>query len=781
MTDPRPPYLHAVGAFAAVFLLYLVTLAPTTWFWDTSEYIATAYIFGIPHPPGNPLFVALGKAWTTLLAPSGLSVAVRMNVMAAFTSAAATGFLFLVTHRVLESELLRSRLRGEDESGDERLTRAFPLVGAWVGAILAGTAFTVWNQSTVNEKVYTPSVLIIAVVSWLAIRWLDRKDDPARATLVVLAVYLMILGSANHLMSVLPGPALLALVFLEKRSLLVDPRFLGRCVVAVILGLSFNFVLPIRAIDQPRINEGEPICESVSSSILTVYTQGAAGCPAFASALTREQYAKPSIFSDPTSDAITNPPPRSARLVAHQLLNYFQYFDWQWARGLAASELPGSNGRLPFTFVFLGLGVWGLAVAYRGRPGYMTYLGTLALTLTIGLVAYLNFRHGYSLDPGLEERLGATLTPELRQRLREVRERDYFFVASFHLWGFLAGMGLVAAWRWAAGGVLAVRSLAIASPVLALAFVPLAFNWTWASRAGDYSARDWAYNMLQSVQPYGVLFTNGDNDTFPLWYLQEVEGIRQDVTVVVGQYLNTQWYPRQLKLHTSPERQRPFDAAADPGVFPVPAAMPTRAITTLTDAQLDSVGYTVLREDYTVMVGDQPIRYPAGFQFTRADMIALAIIQDSMGDRPVHFASTGAQADVLGLGEYVVRQGLASELRFDDLENAPGVVRVSESVGGEWIDLDASLALATRVFSYRGLRDREIWADRATLNIPWHFYFLYLQLADGTSLAAAGRELTAEEESAIEGVIDDLLGEADRFLRTAQGGTSVGAPTLAGG
>jgi hypothetical protein len=60
--------------------------------------------------------------------------------------------------------------------------------------------------------------------------------------------------------------------------------------------------------------------------------------------------------------------------------------------------------------------------------------------------------------------------------------------------------------------------------VLALALIPLVLNWSYASPRGDYAARDWAYNLLQSVEPYGVLFTNGDNDTFPLWYLQEVEG-----------------------------------------------------------------------------------------------------------------------------------------------------------------------------------------------------------------------------------------------------------------
>src|SRR5690606_33407824 len=89
MTDPtteRPPYLHALAASAALFALYCVTLAPTTWFWDTSEYIATAHILGIPHPPGNPLFVVVGKVWSLLLAPTGLAVAVRINLLAAATS-----------------------------------------------------------------------------------------------------------------------------------------------------------------------------------------------------------------------------------------------------------------------------------------------------------------------------------------------------------------------------------------------------------------------------------------------------------------------------------------------------------------------------------------------------------------------------------------------------------------------------------------------------------------------------------------------------------------------
>ena len=97
-------------------------------------------------------------------------------------------------------------------------------------------------------------------------------------------------------------------------------------------------------------------------------------------------------------------------------------------------------------------------------------------------------------------------------------------------------------------------------------------NFGWASRSGDHAARDWAHNLLMSVEPYAVIFTNGDNDTFPLWYVQEVEGIRRDVTVAVTSYLNTPWYVRQLRDLTPslPARTGP---GRRPDPHPVPASL----------------------------------------------------------------------------------------------------------------------------------------------------------------------------------------------------------------
>src|SRR5690606_28367907 len=136
----RAPYLGALIAGLATFALYAITLAPTTAFWDTSEYIATAHILGIPHPPGNPAFVLLARAWELLLAPTGLSVAVRINLFSALMSALAHGFWFLLAHRILAA------------FSD---SRTFRLAGAAAAVAVSATAFTVWNQSNVNEKVYT--------------------------------------------------------------------------------------------------------------------------------------------------------------------------------------------------------------------------------------------------------------------------------------------------------------------------------------------------------------------------------------------------------------------------------------------------------------------------------------------------------------------------------------------------------------------------------------------------------------------------------------------------
>jgi hypothetical protein len=716
----RPPYGSAAIAAGAAFVLYAVTLAPTTAFWDTSEYIATAHIVGIPHPPGNPLFVVLGRVWSLLLAPLGLPVAVRINLLAATTSAAATGCLYLIAHRVLGAIFDKDR---------------FARIGAGASALVGATAFTVWNQSTVNEKVYTVSVLIIALVSWLVIRWGDRRDEPGSERLLLWAFFLLALGSTNHLMSVLPAPAILVFVALRGLKRLLRPAFLARVLALGVLGLSFNYVLPTRAALGPVINEGEPVCESLVGATAAIYSNGQAGCPALADNLTRRQY---------------RPPPVTERKApfAAQLTMYWQYFEWQWSRGLDPSELLGT-ARLPFALLFLALGGAGLWAAWRADRSIFAYLAVLAVTLTVGLVIYLNFRYGYSLAPEIADRAQ-----------HEVRERDYFFVAGFLLWGSLAGTGLAWGWHTVAGMLGEERRYVAFAPVLLLAVMPLTLNWAWASRSGDYAARDWAYDLLISVEPYGVLFTNGDNDTFPLWYLQEVEGIRPDVTVIVGQYLYTTWYPTQLKHLTQPVNQRVFDPNVVPGLYP-DRPPPERSITALTDEQMDQVGTAQLANDLTIGFPGIAVTYPAEMILDRAQQLAISIIHDSIDERPVFFAATGGILSDLVLERWGVRHGLATKLEFRslDADQPERLVRGSPEYGASWFDVDHSLRLQEEVYLYRGIRGRRIWQDRSTLNIPWQYYATTLMLADAAEVAGRSPELVSR-----------LQADAVDFQIVAEGG-----------
>ncbi|MYD12874.1 MAG: DUF2723 domain-containing protein, partial [Gemmatimonadetes bacterium] len=100
-SEDAPPYLCAGVTALAIGILYAVTLSPSTAFWDTSEYIATAHILGIAHPPGNPLFAVLARTWEVLLSPFGLSPAVRINLFSALMGSLAHGMWFLVVHHIL--------------------------------------------------------------------------------------------------------------------------------------------------------------------------------------------------------------------------------------------------------------------------------------------------------------------------------------------------------------------------------------------------------------------------------------------------------------------------------------------------------------------------------------------------------------------------------------------------------------------------------------------------------------------------------------------------------
>jgi len=740
--DSSPPYGWALIAALAVAALYVITLAPTTAFWDTSEYIATAHILGIPHPPGNPLFVVLARAWEILLAPLGLSVAVRVNLFSTLMSSLAHGFWFLIVHQIL-------RTYTKD--------RIFPLVGAFAAVLVSATAFTVWNQSNVNEKVYTVSLFTIALLSWLAFYWRDNLGKGKDDNILILIIFILALSVGNHLMAFLAAPALAVFILLSHPRVFLNVRLYLAMVVALFLGLSIHLYLPIRAGLDPVINEASPTCQSIGGALMSILTWGQGGCENLSAALSRDQYVKPPLI------------PRLAPLHL-QYANYLQYFDWQWSRALQGTQTLFAAARLPFTLLFTGLGLYGAAEHFRRNRATFWYLLTLFGTLSVALVFYLNFKYGYTIAD-----------PTGNMEFHEVRERDYFFIVSFSLWGLWAGMGIATLWR-----ALSEKfrfGYRKAAPVLLLALLPLFLNWSWANRAGDYATRDWAYNLLMSVEPYGVLFTNGDNDTFPLWYLQEVEGIRRDVTVIVTSYLNIDWYALQLRGLTRPCEpgqdpaedptriicQRPYTSEGSPraefvtadasqevearGKVPLilssPLRKPTRTILALDDETILRVSQAVvpLQEERTVNLGQGvAAHFPGDMYLYPWHQFALAIISNSLGDRPIYFASSGSAAQSLGLSPFLIRQGLAYRLNpgVPDAEALDGIAELEPSpmtsVTGLWLDVKRTRTLAHEVFLHRsGLPDSwPRWPYRAVMGVPSYYTWVHYALYQAAT--QAGRE-----------------------------------------
>jgi hypothetical protein len=747
----KPPYLWALLTALVVFTIYLATLAPSTAFWDTSEYIAAAKVLGIPHPPGNPLFVILAHAFGLL--PLAASYAVRINLFAAVTSAAAAGFWFLVAERWLRGIV------------PQRWAR---YAAAFAGVLVGATSWTVWNQSTVNEKVYTLSLLSIALVMWLVVRWGDDQPGTHRDRWLVLIAYVLALTSTNHLMGVLALPALavyvlwtdwrtvlrpwaivtfyalllavtgkwiamlqggtvgLTLLLLSLAvlgyALWKTPRdplvYLG--LAAVVVGISLNYLwLPFRAAQYPPINEGEPV-GFLSQALQDV--------------LNRVQYGKPPLSQ------------RQASFSA-QLANFWQYFSWQFARdwgrlGAAATGL----------FTVLGLtGLWELWK--RDRRAGIAGVALLA-TLSVGLVYYMNFKYGFSQYPG---------EPSLP---REVRERDYFFVGSFAVYGAFVALGFGAVMRriveFLRDRGTTTSRWAMASPVLALALIPVLGNRITASRAHETTPRDFAHDILQSVEPYGILITAGDNDTFPLWYAQEVEGIRRDVTLANLSLMNTRWHLRQLRRRRTPQFD-PSQAAAlwKPGSGTT-WRHPDTPVFSLTEAQLDSLPEAMQVPAQGGVTFDS-LRLDFGQDVLMLqDLATMFLIRDNLGKRPVYFSwSDGGYPDqTLGLSPYLVSQGFVRKLMSKPVVANDSIV-LNPTLG--YLDLPRTEKLLWDVYHWKSAargRPRG-WVDQPSGSILQ----LYAVVYGGASktFAAAGQSAQAERADSVANAVTRNLGRGGSF------------------
>ncbi len=511
-----------------LFAVYAATAAPGLTFWDAGEFIAAAHVFGIPHPPGTPLFVAAGRSWTLMLGGL-LGVARASNLLSSACTAMAGAIAVMIV------------ARGAPARRDVTW-------GALAGGMCAGLMASVWANATETE-VYAASLLHVAVMLYTAQRASTGAPEE-QGRWLLLSGYLIALAPAIHLSALVGAPAAVVLAsrpeaggWRVERALLLG----GALVAAAGLGrMSYGLVgvgtmvvvlsafVRARAESRGRRSLAPAVAlvalAAIASSAVLIMLVRAQhdpllnqGNPAtltdLADVIARRQY-----------DVAAMWPRRAPAWI--QLATLVQYVDWQialaWGNGIFTTPV-----RVAATVLYLAAGVRGWRAMRRDAPRVADALGVLLLCGSLGVCVYLNLKAGATIGYGV-----------VPSDAHEARERDYFFVLGFWAWGLFAGYGalaLVRARRWPAWIALSVG-------------IPLLVgNWSAEDRAhgaGATAPRAVAAALLASSPRNAVLFVAGDNDTYPLWYLQDVEGIRPDVTVITFPLLPADWNAQEIARRT---------------------------------------------------------------------------------------------------------------------------------------------------------------------------------------------------------------------------------------
>jgi hypothetical protein len=386
---------------------------------------------------------------------------------------------------------------------------------------------------------------------------------------------------------------------------------------------------------------------------------------------------------------------------------------------------------------------------------------------------------------------GVAIVFYLNQYPNQPRERDYAYTGSFYFFAVWIGLGVLTLFE----ALSKLTGEKIAAPVAgALCFfaVPVIMgseNWDDHDRSGRYLGRDVAFNYLNSCAPDAILFTNGDNDTFPLWYAQEVEGMRTDIRVCNLMLLNTDWYINQMKRKTYESDPLPVSLPAkkyydgiNNQVFIVEKVkepvnistiidyvnsdnkatkvqvsateildvIPSRTIRIPVDSAKVIASGTVKPEDAGKIVPYIDIKLK-GSSILKSQLIILDILAHNNWERPIYFV-TGYHNDALGLEEYFQLEGLAFRLVPIKSENK------------SWIDygrIDSDIMYDNIVnkFVWRGANDPKV-------NLDYHHIRTLIVVKSRLIYARLAKALAAEgkNEKAVE-VLDRCLEllPADKF------------------
>jgi len=668
-TDPVA--LGGIAVFLVSQVVYILTLTRSCPFWDSGEFIATSYTLGIPHPPGTPLYVLIGRIFSLL--PIG-SIATRVNYLSAFASSLAVLFTYLVV-----VDFARRWVREREAA----LDRWIAIGGGIVAAFFLAFSRTFWDNA-IEAEVYALSNFVMVFCVWLMLKWeASGTGEQRNHNYLLLIGYVLFAAIGIHMGVFLVGPPLfLYLLVIAPRTFFNRDVLLGAAVVLgalilfalvraaggavglglmlamllylallvsswkrlarrnlvswlvglAVLGLSVHLFLIIRARLDPMINEADP---STWENLWLV--------------LSRDQYKPPNPFLK-----------RQATWAVQFTKHFWRYWQDQYHLGLRPEWFAMA---LPY-----GIGLVGAVTQFmRDRKRFLLMLALVFMT-SVFLVFYLNFKED------------------------EVRNRDYFFVAGYHFFALWIGLGAVAIARWLRGEVRQEGAqwreapggrffgLGAVAILVVVSLLPMAHGWYTHDRTDFTIAREYAYNMLVALEPNAVIFTNGDNDTFPLWYLQEVEGIRTDVRVVNLSLLNTQWYIRQIRDYEP------------------------RVRVTLSEEEIDRLHGVMLPDGRVVLVKDIMVHH----------------ILDVNPQRPIYVAVT--VPELMELDEHMVMEGLV--FRYDEEEGEPERVDAQKT----WHNLE-EVYLFDGLLDEEGFYDESVYKDPNARKLVQNYVAAYVKLA----------------------------------------------------
>ncbi|MBM2815967.1 MAG: hypothetical protein HW421_2729 [Ignavibacteria bacterium] len=624
----------AVLAFVLGFVTYSMTVQPSVPFWDCGEFSAAAIWQQVPHPPGSPLFLMVGKVFH-LLIPFG-DAGWRVNMVSVTVSAVSIMLLYMIGVM-----LLMNFFKKPDMSFSEEFA---VIAAAFIGAAAYNFSDTFWFNA-VESEVYASSSIFCSIIIYLMLRWNEEADNKGHERYLMLIAYLIGLSSGVHLLAVLTIFSVTTLVYFRKYQFTWSSFFITGVVGCLIFFIIYpgivKWVPTMLAGNLPFKNKcREYIYQSPMVRILLV--GGIIGvCFAFYYSWKKKKELMSLIFSSlilillgyTTYTQVlirsnSNPPlnenepkdltkltsylgreqygeapnwPRRYQHDDHYYTDHYtekndkgeyRYGPWYAPdREEAICKNGGSiyvptfkrtdiGGELAYMFkyqidhMFLRYFFWNFVgrksdnqdaeaawfdrfdvdrLNFGSGYAYLFPIRFYALPFLLGFLGlFFHFRRDSRMAFVFFVMfllMGLLATLAQNQQDPQPRERDYFYAGAFYIYAIWISFGVFAIFEMINKEKI---KMAVVVPVFLLALLAAPINmalggWKLHSRAGNFIPFDYSYNILQSTEKDAIIFTNGDNDTFPLWFLQDVEGVRRDVRIVNLSLGNTLWYVDQLK------------------------------------------------------------------------------------------------------------------------------------------------------------------------------------------------------------------------------------------